>query len=216
MNREMYAGLRRRALIGLALLPLVALQAACGPTLNIRQTYEDEAYTEKVYQNVLVLAVAADYNARARFERSLASAIESPTTAAMEYYEIADGDQEVTREKILAAIEEFGYDGVIVTQIGSRESELSVRRGTKEAKVSRRDDRAVDYFRYDYEILNNPNEINVAMTVVLVSDFFDAADAKRIWTAESTVGDKENIQFLVDDAAAMIAARLERDGIVSD
>ena len=215
MSHDRFTSLRTRVLIGLALLPLVILQAACGPTLNIRQTYEDEAYTDKVYRNVLVLAVAADYNARARFERSLTAAIESPTTAAMEYYEIADGDQEVTREKILAAIAEFGYDGVIVTQIGSRESELSVRRGTKEAKVSRRDDRAVDYFRYDYEILNNPNEINVAMTVVLVSDFFDASDAKRIWTAESTIGDKENIQYLVDDAAAMIAARLARDGIVA-
>jgi hypothetical protein len=203
-------------LLRLALLPLIVMQVACGPTLNIQRTYEDAEYADNTYRNVLVLAVAADYNARARFERSLAAAIESPTTAAMEYYEIADGDQEVTREKILAAIEQFGYDGVIVTQIGSRESELSVRRGTKEAKVSRRDDRAVDFFRYDYEILNNPNEINVAMTVVLVSDFFDAGDAKRIWTAESTIGDKENIRYLVDDAAAMIAARLERDGIVSD
>lgn len=206
----------RSVLLRLALLPLIVMQVACGPTLNIQRTYEDAEYADNTYRNVLVLAVAADYNARARFERSLAAAIESPTTAAMEYYEIADGDQEVTREKILAAIEQFGYDGVIVTQIGSRESELSVRRGTKEAKVSRRDDRAVDFFRYDYEILNNPNEINVAMTVVLVSDFFDAGDAKRIWTAESTIGDKENIRYLVDDAAAMIAARLERDGIVSD
>ena len=93
---------------------------------------------------------------------------------------------------------------------------MSVRRGSKEAKVSRRDDRAVDFFRYDYEILNNPNEINVATTVVLVSDFFDAADARRIWTAESTISDQENIGYLVEEAAAMIASRLFRDGIVED
>jgi hypothetical protein len=198
-----------------SILVLVSI-AGCGPTLNIRQTYEDEAYAGKTYENVLVLAVAADYNARSRFERSLASAIESPTVAAIEYYEIADGDQVLTREKILAAIERHGYDGVIITQIGSRESEVSVRSGTKETKVSRRDDRTVDFFRYNYDVLNNPNEINVAMTVVLVSDFFDAEDAKRIWTAESTIGDKENIQYLVDDAAAMIADRLTRDGIVAD
>ena len=202
--------------IRIALLLTALLQAGCGPSLSIRQTYEDAEYTDRVYDNVLVLAVAADYNTRARFERALAAAIRSDTASATEYYEIAKGDQEVTREKILAAIEAFGYDGVIVNQVGSRESELSVRRGSKEAKVSRRDDRAVDFFRYDYEILNNPNEINVATTVVLVSDFFDAADARRIWTAESTISDQENIGYLVEEAAAMIASRLFRDGIVED
>ena len=197
------------------LATLIAV-AACGPTLNIRQTYSDDSYTSKSYENILVLAVAADYNARSQFERALASALESDTVAASEYYEVADGDQQLSREKILAAIERYGYDGVIVTQLGGRESEVSVRSGTKETKVSRREDGAVDYFRYDYEVLNNPNEINVATTVTLISDFFDGSDAKRIWSAESTVGDKEHVNYLVEDAADMIANRLIRDGIVGD
>ena len=200
----------------IGLLTTLLCVAACGPTLNIRQTYADDSYASKSYENILVLAVAADYNARSQFERALASALESDSVSTSEYYEVADGDQVLTREKILAAIERYGYDGVIVTQLGGRESEVSVRSGTKETKVSRREDGAVDYFRYDYEVLNNPNEINVATTVTLISDFFDGGDAKRIWSAESTVGDKDHVNYLVEDAADMIANRLTRDGIVGD
>lgn len=183
--------------------------------MSIERTYEDPEYVDNTYSNILVLAVAADYNARSRYERSLAAALRSGNTVATEYYEVADGDQEVTREKILAVIERFGYDGVIVSQLGSQQSEVSIKTPTSQTKVSRRDDRAVDFFRYDYEVLNEPHVINVEMQVVIVSDFFNGEDAKRIWTTEATVMDKENISYLVEDATAMIAARLRRDGLVS-
>ena len=169
----------------------IAITACSTGSTSIRKTYEDDEYAREVYGNLLVIAVAADYNARARFERALAGALRSTTTDATEYFEIADGDREITREKIIAAVETYGYDGVVVTRIGGRESELSIKSGSTETKVSRREGSAVDYFRYDYEVLNKPHQVNMEMTVDLITDFFDAGDAKLIWTGESTVTDKQ-------------------------
>lgn len=205
----------RRNFLLLAILSIAVTACSTGYT-NIRKTYEDDEYAREVYGNLLVIAVAADYNARARFERALAGALRSSTTDATEYYEIADGDTEITREKILAAIETYAYDGVVVTRIGGRESELSVKTGSKETKVSRREGSAVDYFRYDYEILNEPHQVNMEMTVNLITDFFDAGDAKLIWTGESTVSDKQNINYRLEETAQMIAARMDNDGLVAN
>ncbi len=205
--------LMRKLLIGLFAVSFVA--ACSSSSVRIDRTFEDPGYVDNVYSNVLVIAVAADYNARARFERAMATALSSQSTNAVPYFDVAGGDQEITREKILAAIEAHGYDGVVVTQLGSQQSEVSVKAGTKKTKVVRRDERAVDFFRYDYETLNEPNEINVAMQVILVTDFFEAGEAKRIWSAESTVSDKDNVSYLIDDTAAMIAAKLNKDGLVS-
>lgn len=199
-----------------SLILLTATLVACSSSVRIDRTYENPAYVDRSYNNILVLAVAADYNARSQFERSLARELRSSGTAATEYYEIADGDLEVTRDKILAAIERFSYDGVIVTQIGSRQSELSIETSTAETKVIRRDDRAVDFFRYDYEILNEPYQVNLKTEVVLVSDLFSASDARRVWTAESRVMDKSNIAYLIEDTAAIIARQLRSDGLVAD
>jgi hypothetical protein len=52
--------------------------------------------------------------------------------------------------------------------------------------------------------------------VVLITDFFEAGEARRIWSAESTMSDKENITYLIDDAARMIAARIDKDGLVAN
>jgi hypothetical protein len=196
---------------------ILALAGACSPsTMRIDQTFEDPEYVDAVYNNILVIAVAANYNSRSRFERVMASALSSPTTNATAYYEIAKGDQELTREKILAAVSEHGYDGVVVTQIGSQQNQISVKAGAEETKVVRRNDRAVDFFRYDYEVLNKPHQINMETEVVLVTDFFETSDARRIWSAESTVSDKENITYLIEDTAKMIATKISQDGLVAN
>jgi len=188
----------------------------CSSSMSIDRTYEDTERVDRTYGNILVLAVAADYNSRSSFERSLAKALQSTGTVATAYYEIAEGDQELSREKILDAVERFGYDGVIVTQLGGRRSQVSIETPTAETKVVRRDDRAVDFFRYDYEILNEPHQVNVQTELVLVSDFFDAGNARRIWSAQSTVMNKQNIGYMLEDTANMIAGRLRRDRLVAD
>lgn len=206
----------QRRHIRLLAIGLFTTLGGCSSSTSIKQTFEHSEYVGREYSNVLVLAMAASYNARTRFERAMASDLRSGDTTATSYYEIAAGDQEVTREKILAAIRTHGYDGVVVTQLGSQQSEVNVKTGPSTAKVTRRDERPADFFRYDYEVLNEPQQINVAAEVVLVTDFFDASDASRIWAVESTISDKENIDYLVEDAARMIAARIRKDGLLAD
>jgi hypothetical protein len=205
-----------RFTLRISALLLAAALAGCSSSMSIDRTFEDAERVDRPFSNILVLAVAADYNSRSQFERSLANALESPGTVATEYYEIAAGDREISREKILAAVERYGYDGVIVTQLGGRQSEVSIETPTAGTKVVRRDDRPVDFFRYDYEILNEPYQLNVETEVVLITDFFDAADARRVWSARSTVMNKQNIAYMLEDTATMIAARLQRDGLVAD
>jgi len=201
-------------IISIALLMLAV--TGCGSSMSITRTYEDKAALNQDYSNILVLAVAADYNARSRFERQMALALRNTGASATPYYEVADGDREITRDKILAAVEAHGYDGVVVSRIGERQSEVTYRTGTSKAKVSRRTGDAVDFFRYDYEILNEPGHVDVATEVTLLTEFFNAESARVVWSAESKVADKENISYLVDDAAAMIVGRMQRDGVIGD
>ena len=214
---EYFVPLLNRRFANLFAIGILALAGACSPSaMRIDRTFEDPEFVDQDYSNILVIAVAANYNSRSRFERVMASSLSSSTTSATAYYEIAKGDQELTREKIMAAIGEHGYDGVVVTRIGGQQSEISIKSGAEETKVVRRDERAVDFFRYDYEVLNKPHQINMETEVLLVTDFFEAGGARRIWSAESTVSDKENITYLIEDTAKMIAARLHRDGLIAN
>ena len=196
---------------------LLALAAAgCGSSMSITRTWEDRAAVQRRHDHILVLAVAADYNARSRFERQMAIALRDTGVSATPYYEIADGDLEITRDKIRATVDAHGFDGIVVSRIGARQDELTYRTGTSKAKVSRMTGDVVDVFRYDYEILNEPGYVDVATEVTLLSDFVSADDERVIWSAESKVSDRKNISYLVDDAVAMIVGRMKRDGVVGE
>lgn len=193
---------------------LLALLAACSSSLSSTKTFEDPEYVGASYDNILVIGVAGSYDSRARWERTMASRITRQGASASAYYSVVGRNQEINRNTVSNAVRSNGFDAVLLTRVQSQASDVNVRRGASTAKVSRMNDRPVDLFRYDYEILNNPDTINVQSTVVLATELFDAGDEKRIWAIESTISDKENVNYLIEDAIDMVVRELGRDRLI--
>ena len=144
----------------------------------------------------------------------MASRISNQGTSASAYYSVVGREQDIDRETVIDAVRSNGFDAVLLTRVQSQASDVTVKRGASTAKISRKNDRPVDLFRYDYEVLNNPETINVATTVVLSTELFAASDEKRIWAIESTISDKENITYLIEDAIDMVVDELRKDRLL--
>ena len=190
------------------------ISGACSSTLNTVKTFEDPDYVDASFKNILVIGVAGSYDNRARWERLMASGIVAQGASASPYYSVVGREQEINRSTVTNVVRANQFDAVLLTRIQSQESDVSVKRGASTAKVSRKDDGPIDLFRYDYEIFNNPDTINVETTVVLSTELFAAIDEKRIWAIESTLSDKGNVTYLIDDAVDMIVQALGRDRLL--
>ncbi len=193
---------------------LLFLLGACSSTLRTVKTFEDPEYANASFSNILVIGVAGSYENRARWERTMASRISNQGTSASAYYSVVGREQDIDRETVIDAVRSNGFDAVLLTRVQSQASDVTVKRGASTVKVSRKNDRPVDLFRYDYEVLNNPETINVATTVVLSTELFAASDEKRIWAIESTISDKENITYLIEDAIDMVVDELRKDRLL--
>ena len=193
---------------------LLSLLGACSSALSTVKTFEDPEYANASFNKILVIGVAGSYNNRARWERTMVSRISAQGSSASAYYSVIGRDQEITRDNVFNAVRANGFDAVLLTRVQSNDSNVTVKRGASTAKVSRMDDRPIDFFRYDYEVLNNPETINVARTVVLLTELFAANDEKRIWAIESTVSDKENVTYLIEDVVDMVVGQLRKDRLI--
>lgn len=187
---------------------------ACASSLSSVKTFEDPDYADTTFNSILVIGVAGSYDSRARWERLMASRISARGTPATAYYSVVGRGHEINRDTVVNAVRANDFDAVILTRIQSQESDVNVKRGASTTKVTSLNDRPVDFFRYDYEILNNPDSINVESTVVLSTEFFAANDEKRIWALESTISDKENVSYLIEDAVNMIVGELSKDHLI--
>lgn len=178
-------------------------------------TFQDPAFENAAFKDALVIGVAGSYESRANFERHMASTLNASGIKGTAYYAVIGRNKEITRSDVSDAVRARGFDAVILTRVLSQETDVSEKRGASTASAIRRgDEPVIDLFRYDYEVLNNPSTINVNSTVVLSTEIFSAADEKRVYAMQTTVSDKENIQYLIEEAVEKIVAHIRKDGML--
>lgn len=207
----------RSVLHAFVLLAAAAMLATgCASSARVEKVLHEPDYKGAHFSNVLVIAVAHDYNARAQFERQLVVAIRASGAAATAYYTVIGHNPPVTRNDIGNAIRARNFDAVLLTRIAGQENRVAVLRGSSETKTTRRNENAFDLFRYDYEVLNEPDRVEVSSTVVLITELYAAADEKKVWAIESTSSDQSDVSGLIDSSVDAIAGQLRRDRMIGN
>ena len=184
-------------------LVILALLTGCATSGN--------AGAEK-FANLLVIGVAGSLDSRAQFERVVVSGLRAEGIAAQRYSLVGDGGKLPVREDVLAAIDEHGFDAVVVTRVLDTSSAVEMRDAVTGTKVSRKDSGFMKLFRYDYEELGDPVELTVNTKVSFVTELYSAASQELVWSAETQAPKSDNVAALVDDSAKLVVRQLRRSG----
>ncbi len=169
---------------------------ACAESTSIVKTFHDGSYDGTFFSNFLVITVAGSSDSRTLFEKTLVSRLGDLDTSASAYYAVMGRKQPIGRELISIAVRSRGFDAILLTRPVNRELPV------------------VDLFRFDYDELNQPHDINVSDAVELVTELYAAADKKRIWAIRSTSADTASSEEFVDVHVSKIVAQLQKDRLI--
>lgn len=190
------------------------LLAACGST-QVTTTLQDPSFVRASFRNVLVIAVASDYDARAQFERQMVSGIRASGASATAYYTIVGRNPPVTRNDVSNAVRARNFDAVLFTRVkGQIINRVDVKTGTSQAKTTRKDGGVVNLFRYDYAVLNEPDTVETSTDVTLVTELYAAADETKVWAIESVSTNQKDVSELIDNQVGAIVGQLRKDGMI--
>ncbi|MCH7822713.1 MAG: hypothetical protein IIA07_11895 [Proteobacteria bacterium] len=195
----------------IVLLSLLFLASGCATSTGITRTNSDSDAGDASFGNFLVVGIAENYTNRAQYERTVVSLLRGHGASATAYYQAVGGNKPINRDSVREVLEESSYDAVLVTRVLDRKSELNVKSGSTAAKVTRRNDSPIDFFRYNYEELNEPDLIAMRTDANLVIELYSAADESLVWTMEISKKGVENVGELIDDVAKSVVQRLNRD-----
>ena len=180
------------ALVGLAV-------SGCAATPSpVIKTLDDQAYRGVAFHNILIIGAASDYDARALFERRLASAIGDSGSSATPYFAVAGRNPMITRNVITNAIRSRGFDALLLTRVKGQEGTTSTPNGI------------FNPFRLDYAALNDAMAVDVTGSVNLVTELWSAANQRRVWAIE-TVRTASSIERLIEIESAAIVRELRKD-----
>jgi hypothetical protein len=178
------------------------------------QTAADSRADNRSFTNVLVIGVANDYNARAQFERNVVSELKASGMNSAAYYSVVGGNKPIDRATIDELIVAEGFDGVLITKVLNRDTQSTIKTGSTATRATRKEGRAVDLFRYEYQELNEPATLDIDLTVTISSELFSVTDGEKVWEIEAQISEKEALGDIVAEAVTTVIRRLRKDEYV--
>lgn len=197
------------------LFSIVLSSSGCASSTGAAGTASYANTDKGPYSNFLVVAIEDNYTSRAQFERTVVSQLKQRGASGTPFYQAAGGNKPVNRDTVRAALAGSDFDAVLVTRVLSSDADMEVKAESAAAKVSRRNDTPVDFFRYNYEELDEPGSITVHTAATLATNLYAVTGEKQIWSYEVASSDSENVGQLIDKMAARIVRQLQRDKLIA-
>ena len=193
----------------LCLLALAILATACATSPSgdgsIIQTVQDLDGVEP-FRNVLIISVAGDFPARAKFEQDVVTALSNDNALATAFYAAVGRNPQLTRSILNNVVRSRLIDAVILTRVqGQDRADLYANRPTG---------RDFDLYLYDYAELNTPVRIKTDTTNSFVVEVYDTRAEKKVWAIESLIFDSRTVDDAISDQSATIAAAILNDRLI--
>lgn len=196
-----------------ALLAALALSAGCSTTQTSSDFLADDVGS---FSNFLIVAQAGDYNARAEFERLLVSEVRERGGSAIAYHVAAGGNVPVSRDSIREAVRGRNIDAVALTRVINSDSDAHINTGATDTLASRKDNGFIDLFRYDYREVTEPDDLDLEVSVTIVTEVYDLADEALVWASKSSVPPVETMAELFSAAGDSVAVALDRSNLIDN
>jgi len=113
---------------------------------------------------------------------------------------------------VLAAINEHGFDAVVVTRVLDVKADAEMRDAVTGTKVTRKDSGFMKLFRYDYEEIGDPIDLTVQTQVQFVTELYSSASEELVWSSETKAPKSDNVAALIDESARLVVRKLKRSG----
>ena len=147
---------------------------ACSTTsTKVTKILHDSDYRKTQYSNILVITVADNYNRRAQFERTVVSGIRQTGAQATAYYTVVGHNPPVSSSDIMNAVRARNFDAVVFTRVKGHSEDIVAKDATPAAQASVVGGNLFDLFRYDYEEYQEPENIRMSTSVVMVTQLYD-------------------------------------------
>ncbi len=191
----------------------IILCAGCAAS-NSPATHADPGLEDASFSNFLVVAVAGNYNSRAQFERATVSELRRKNASASTYHSLVSGNSPITPDDVRKAVRSGNFDALLVTRVLDTQTDLKVSKDREESDATPIGGKLVNLFRYEYTDYKNPGSVDLKTSVTLATELYSTATEEIVWSMEQTSKGETNLGLLIDETAAIVVKRLDRDDLI--
>ena len=195
-------------------LILTFLFAGCARQTEVVKLYDESGDSSRRYEKFFVVGIAGDSLTRRRLEDMITSQLRAADVSAISAHTRTGVKTTLLQEEINTAAEAAGADAILITHIVSVDTTADLEEGRVNVTAECRGGDPADYFLYDYDVLEEPDSVGIAHTVVAVTNLYAASEGRLVWTIRSTCFKKETMDEVLLEEAEAIARQLKIDKLI--
>jgi outer membrane lipoprotein SlyB len=220
---------KNHRIVGVLCACMLGLAAAGCATTSYNSTgeWQQPRSRDVPFQNVLVVTIVPDSDARRAFEKTVADAITDGSAWGVAAYSISgETASKLTKDMVVAMAEESGADSVLVTKVLDRAAQLArdreeaiVHVGPITKVVQSEDSSFTRSLTTNYAIEVVPGSLVIEAEAVLESSLYEVATGYKLVYRATTRGHFElsgydRIEQVADRFALAVIKRLRSDQVI--
>ena len=142
------------------------------------------------------------------------SGLRAEGSAASAFYVVTGGNNPVNRDTVREALSSGAFDAVVLTRVVSTDADVDIRSTVTNTKVTRKDGGVLDLFRYDYEDTDDPLSLQINTKATFATEVYDVASEEMMWSFDFVSSRSDNLGKLIEDTAAAVVSRLDREDLI--
>lgn len=200
-------------MLGLASAAAI-IATGCAPQAEVVKLYEDPARASTGYERLLVVVVSSDFDQQQQFEHEIVDSLGREQVEASPAHTSIDTSNGMLQEDIDRLSDTIGADGILISHIVSVDTSVETAEGRSEIESTCRGGDLVDIFLYDHKVIREPDSVEMAHTVTVVTNLYDTASKSRVWTIQSTCFEKASMAAVLQQEAGAIVRQLRIDELI--
>lgn len=208
---------KSKAAGGLLVATAAILLAACGSSPVSETTVDRVLVAPELpnapYTKILIVGATPNRESDRMIEEGLRRELSEAGVEPISFVRRSTSTRP-TEDAVAALVSETGADAVLV--VSGRFEGVEIERRDERVDVDRRvrGGSLLDFFRYDYKEVASPAYSDVTLDVVFVSDLYDAATRRRVYSVESSTAHGATSYEIITAESEAIVERLEKDGLI--
>ena len=123
-------------------------------------------------------------------------------------------DTPLNRDNVVTAVRKTNADAVLVSRLLRQDVAPRGVDARKESRKKRRDEYAVDFFRYDYEEIEIPSYTLLTSTVEIATDLYETTEGRIVYSLNTITYQKQTEWEVLDEVTIAISKRLRKDRMI--
>lgn len=194
---------------------MFSLLTGCSKT-SVTGVWKKSDFTGEPFRSMLVVALTGDEMNKALWENIMADRLNQAGIAAVPCTEAFPGENNVTREKIVAFVRYHAIDGMLVTRLVDTRQEQVYHppRGVYYGGPYWYYNHFYNYYPYVYDRVYSPGYTSTHTIVLLETNLYQAETQELLWSMSSDTFDPRSINQLVESVSKKVIQGLRKDRLI--